>query len=140
MKKIHKTQILPNGVVLPAGTILEVVMTAAHLSNPKLEDPSRWNGSRYHDLRQGMTTSIGANKYDWGSATQDDLNFGYSSHACPGRWAGCSIAKMFLINLLAYYEISLEEGETERYRDVHYGQYISPNPTKHIILKPRMRQ
>ncbi|KXH28261.1 cytochrome P450 [Colletotrichum simmondsii] len=123
MKKVHKTQTLPNGVVLSAGTIFEVVMTAAHLSNPKLEDPSRWNGRRYHDLRQEMTTSIGANKYDWGSATQDDLNFGYASHTCPGRWAGCSIAKMFLIKLLAYYQISPEEGEIERYRDFHYGQY-----------------
>ncbi|KAK1725124.1 hypothetical protein CaCOL14_011046 [Colletotrichum acutatum] len=140
MKKIHKTQTLPNGVFLPAGTIFEVVMTAAHLSNPKLEDPSRWNGRRYHDLRQKMTTSIGANRYDWGSATKDDLNFGYATHTCPGRWAGCSIAKMFLIKLLAYYQISPEEGETERYPDFHSGQCISPNPTKHIILEPRMRQ
>ncbi|KXH46562.1 cytochrome P450 [Colletotrichum nymphaeae SA-01] len=129
MKKIHKTQTLPNGVILPAGTILEVVMTAAHLSNPKLGDPSRWNGRRYHDLRQEMTTSIGADKYDWGSATQDDLNFGYASHKCPGRWAGCSIAKMFLTKLLAYYQISPEEGETERYRDVHYGQYVCASPS-----------
>ncbi|OHF03923.1 cytochrome P450 [Colletotrichum orchidophilum] len=137
MKKIHKTQILPNGVVLPAGTIFEVVMTAAHLSNPKLEDPSKWNGRRYHDLRQRMTATVGANKYNWGSATKDDVNFGYASHMCPGRWAGCSIAKMFLIKLLASYQIAPEDGETERYRDLHSGQYILPNPTKHIILKRR---
>ncbi|KAL2878418.1 hypothetical protein SGCOL_006392 [Colletotrichum sp. CLE4] len=140
MKKIHKTQTLPNGVVLPAGTIFEVVMTAAHLSNQKLENPSNWNGRRYHDLRQQMTTTIGANKYDWGSATKDDVNFGYASHMCPGRWAGCSIAKMFLIKLLANYQISPEEGETERYQDFHSGQYILPNPTKHIILERRHRQ
>lgn len=125
MKKIHKTQTLPNGVVLPAGTIFEVVMTAAHLSNPQLEDPSEWNGRRYHDLRQQMTSSIGANKYEWGAATKDDVNFGYASHMCPGRWAGCSIAKMFLIKLLSGYEIRPEEGDTQRYKDFHSGQYVS---------------
>ncbi|KAK1991630.1 cytochrome P450 [Colletotrichum falcatum] len=138
MKKIHKTQTLPNGVVLPAGTIFEVVMTAAHLSNPNLKNPAEWNGRRYHDLRQKMPpTATGSNKYDWGSATRDDVNFGYASHMCPGRWAGCSIAKMFLIKLLASYQIRPEDGVTERYEDLHSGQYILPNPTKHILIRPR---
>ncbi|KAF4412564.1 Cytochrome P450 monooxygenase ATR3 [Colletotrichum fructicola] len=137
MKKIHKTQTLPNGVVLPAGTIFEVVMTAAHLSNPGFDSPAKWNGRRYHELRQQMSNSIGANKYDWGTATRDDVNFGYASHMCPGRWAGCSIAKMFLIKLLAKYEIRPEDGASERYQDFHSGQYILPNPTKHILVRPR---
>ncbi|KAJ0149606.1 Fumitremorgin C monooxygenase [Colletotrichum tanaceti] len=138
MKKIHKTQTLPNGVVMPAGTVFEVVMTAAHLSNPNLEAPDRWDGRRYHDLRRRMSpTATGSNKYDWGSATRDDVNFGYASHMCPGRWAGCSIAKMFLIKLLSRYDIGPEEGHTERYPDLHSGQYILPNPTKHILIRPR---
>ncbi|KAK1974769.1 cytochrome P450 [Colletotrichum cereale] len=138
MKKVHKTQTLPNGVVLPAGTIFEVVMTAAHLSNSNLKNPAEWNGRRYHDLRQKMSsTAIGSNKYDWSSATRDDINFGYASHMCPGQWAGCSIAKMFLIKLLARYQIRQEDGETERYKDYYLGQYISPNPTKHILIRPR---
>ncbi|GJD00033.1 cytochrome P450 [Colletotrichum higginsianum] len=138
MKKIHKTQTLPNGVVLPAGTIFEVIMTAAHLSNSNLEAPAEWDGRRYHDLRQRMSsTATGSNKYDWGSATRDDVNFGYASHMCPGRWAGCSIAKMFLIKLLSRYDIGPEEGHTERYADLHSGQYILPNPTKHILIRPR---
>ncbi|KAK1962326.1 cytochrome P450 [Colletotrichum sublineola] len=138
MKKVHKTQTLPNGVVLPAGTILEVVMTAAHLSNPTLQNPAEWNGRRYHDLRQRMSpAATGFNKYDWGSATRDDVNFGYASHMCPGRWAGCSIAKMFLIKLLAKYQIRPEDGVTERYKDLHLGQYITPDPTKHILFQPK---
>ncbi|KAL0941662.1 cytochrome p450 [Colletotrichum truncatum] len=124
MKKIHKTQTLSNGVVLPAGTVFEVVMTAAHLSNPSFKDPAEWNGRRYHDLRQQASSATGASKYDWGAATRDDVNFGYASHMCPGRWAGCSIAKMFLIKLLSRYEICPENGETERYRDFHSGQYV----------------
>ncbi|GKT50628.1 cytochrome P450 monooxygenase ATR2 [Colletotrichum spaethianum] len=124
MKKIHKTQTLPNGVVLPAGTIFEVVMTAAHLSNSNFQNPAEWNGRRYHELRQQMSSATtGSNKYEWGSATRDDVNFGYASHMCPGRWAGCSIAKMFLIKLLARYQIRPEDGETERYQDIHSGQY-----------------
>ncbi|OLN88023.1 Ent-kaurene oxidase 3, partial [Colletotrichum chlorophyti] len=133
MRRVYKTQTLPNGIVLPAGTIFEVIMTAAHLSNPNFENAAEWNGRRYHELRQRMSTTIGANKYDWGTATREDVNFGYASHMCPGRWAGCSIAKMFLIKLLAGYEVRPEHGETERYKDFHSGQYILPNPTKHIL-------
>ncbi|KAJ5008029.1 Cytochrome P450 monooxygenase BOA4 [Colletotrichum sp. SAR 10_99] len=125
MKKIHKTQTLPNGVVLPAGTIFEVVMTAAHLSNPGFDNPAKWNGRRYHELRQQMSNGLGANKYDWGTATRDDVNFGYASHMCPGRWAGCSIAKMFLIKLLAKYEIRPEDGASERYPDFHSGEQLA---------------
>lgn len=101
-------------------------MTAAHLSNPSFEDPAQWNGRRYHELRQRMpSTATGANKYDWGTATRDDVNFGYASHMCPGRWAGCSIAKMFLIKLLSRYQIEPEDGENVRYKDFHSGQYVS---------------
>ncbi|TEA18524.1 Cytochrome P450 monooxygenase ATR2 [Colletotrichum sidae] len=141
MRKIHKTQTLPNGIVLKAGTTCEVVMTAAHLANPGFENAAEWNGRRYHELRQQMAASgstIGASKYDWGQATRDDVNFGYASHMCPGRWSGCSIAKMFLLKLLAGYHVRPEDGATERYPDVHSGQYILPNP-RPILVRPRQR-
>lgn len=119
MKKIHQTQTLPNGVVLPAGTVFEVVMTAAHRANPSFENPSEWNGHRYHELRKG-----GSNKYEWGAATRDDVNFGYASHMCPGRFAGCAMVKMLLIKLLTRCDVRQEDGETERYQDIYSGQYV----------------
>lgn len=126
MKKITvKPQTLPNGITLPAGTVFEVVEIAAHLSNPAFETPSIWDGHRYFDLRQKMATGTNATKYDWGAATRDDLNFGYATHMCPGRSAGCSIVKMFIIKLLSRYELRLDEGETERYQDAYFGQFVS---------------
>ncbi|ETS74380.1 hypothetical protein PFICI_14246 [Pestalotiopsis fici W106-1] len=136
MKKITvKPQNLANGVTLPAGTVFEVVEIAAHLSNPAFEDPSTWNGRRYFDLRQKTSTSTSATKYDWGAATRDDLNFGYATHMCPGRSAGCSIVKMFMVKLLSHYELCMVEGETQRYEDVYFGQFISPNQIKPILIR-----
>lgn len=129
MKKITiKPQALANGIVLPAGTVFEVVEIAAHLANPAFENPAEWDGSRYFDLRQ-KASSAGAStsKYDWGAATRDDLNFGYATHMCPGRSAGCSIVKMFIVKLLSRYELCLDDGETERYEDVHFGQFVRNN-------------
>lgn len=126
MKKITiKPQALANGIVLPAGTVFEVVEIAAHLSNPAFENPAEWDGRRYFDLRQ-KASSAGAStsKYDWGAATRDDLNFGYATHMCPGRSAGCSIVKMFIVKLLSRFELCLDDGETERYEDVHFGQFV----------------
>ncbi|KAF3015033.1 hypothetical protein E8E14_009951 [Neopestalotiopsis sp. 37M] len=138
MKKITiKPQTLANGIILPAGTVFEVVEIAAHLTNPAFENPSTWDGHRYFDLRQKMATSTSATKYDWGAATRDDLNFGYATHMCPGRSAGCSIVKMFIIKLLSRYELRLDEGETQRYQDVRFGQFISPNPTKPVLIRRR---
>lgn len=126
MKKITiKPQALANGIVLPAGTVFEVVEIAAHLANPAFENPAEWDGRRYFDLRQ-KASSAGAStsKYDWGAATRDDLNFGYATHMCPGRSAGCSIVKMFIVKFLSRYELCLDDGETERYEDVHFGQFV----------------
>ncbi|KAI0162656.1 cytochrome P450 [Pestalotiopsis sp. NC0098] len=80
-KETHKhhptAATLANGIVLPAGTVFEVVEIAAHLANPAFENPAEWDGRRYFDLRQ-KASSAGAStsKYDWGAATRDDLNFG----------------------------------------------------------------
>jgi cytochrome P450 len=125
-KKVHKTLALPNGVVLPAGTIFEVAIQAANLHNPALDQPSQWSGFRFHELRQLEDSSDkAARKYEWGACTREDIDFGYGLHACPGRAVGCNLLKIFLTLLLEKYELRLEEGVMERYADVHVGQYVS---------------
>jgi cytochrome P450 len=130
-KKVHKTLALPNGVVLPAGTIFEVAIQAANLHNPCLHQPSKWNGFRFHAARQASnpnTKPASQNQYEWGTSTRSDLDFGYGAHACPGRAVGCNMLKIFLTLLLEKYELKPEEGVTERYEDVHIGQYVSVVP------------
>jgi cytochrome P450 len=113
-KKVHKTLALPNG--------------AANLHNPSLPQPSKWDGFRFHELRQlsnPNTKPASQNQYEWGTSTRSDLDFGYGAHACPGRAVGCNMLKIFLTLLLEKYELKPEEGVTERYEDVHIGQYVS---------------
>jgi cytochrome P450 len=131
-KKVHKTLALPNGVVLPAGTIFEVAIQAANLHNPSLESPNEWQGFRFHEMRQlespsDNITTARQYQYEWGFSTRSDLDFGYGAHACPGRAVGCNMLKIFLVLLLEKFDVRPEEGVGmgERYADLWVGQYVS---------------
>jgi cytochrome P450 len=126
LKKVHKTLTLPNGTILPKGTVLEVAIQPANMRNPKLDRPAVWMGLRYHDLReQGGFSDKLRREYEWSAATRDDMSFGYGSHVCPGKAQGCDMLKMFLVKLLKAYELKLEDGASERYGSVEIGQYVS---------------
>jgi cytochrome P450 len=112
--------------VLPKGTIFEVAILAANLHNPALHAPSEWQGFRFHAARRASNlSSQAARENEWGTSTREALDFGYGMHACPGRAVGCNMLKIFLKLLLEKYELKPEEGVTERYEDVHIGQYVS---------------
>lgn len=63
--------------------------------------------------------------YECGTATRDDIDFGYGVHHRPRKAVGCNMLKIFLTQLLEMYDLEPEEGVTERYKDVHLGQYVS---------------
>jgi hypothetical protein len=117
---------LQNGTVLRKGTIFSVVIAAANLSCPSLDEPGLWNGHRYHELRkQDNFSNRASSDWEWGAARPDDMNFGHGSHQCPARFAGPAIVKLFTLKFLSVFEIQLEVGATERYPDVHSAQYVS---------------
>jgi hypothetical protein len=87
---VHKTLTLPNGTILPKGTVFEVAIQPANMRNPKLDRPAEWMGLRYHDLReQGGFSDKLRREYEWSASTRDDMSFGYGSHVCPGKAQGC---------------------------------------------------
>lgn len=126
MKRVNKAVTLTNGVVLPKDTIFEVAIQPAYFRDPRLHQPDKWDGFRFHEKRRSEGFSDkAARDYEWGTATRDDIDFGYGMHQCPGKAVGCNMLKIFLTMLLAMYDLEPEEGATERYRDVHLGQYVS---------------
>lgn len=126
MKKTHATLDLGGGIKLAKGTIFEVVIRAANLGNANLERPAQWDGLRYHNLRQQAASDERTRRgYEWGAATIDDMSFGYGSHQCPGKSAGCNMLKILLLKIILRYELKPEAGITQRYEDVSVGQYVS---------------
>lgn len=128
MKRVDKTVTLPNGVVLPQGTVFEVAIQPADFCDPRLHHPDKWDGFRFHEMRrlEGFSDKA-AREYEWGTSTRDDIDFGYGMHHCPGNAVGCNMLKIFLTKLLEMYDLRPEEGASERYKDVHLGQYVSNN-------------
>lgn len=135
MKRVNKTVTLPNGVILRKGTIFEVAIQPADLRDSRLHEPAKWDGFRFHEMRrlQGFSDKA-TREYEWGTATRDDIDFGYGMHVCPGKAVGCNMLKIFLTKLLEMYDLKPEHGATECYKDVHTGQYVHV-PTLLVLLR-----
>lgn len=126
MKRVDKTVTLPNGLVLPKGTLFELAIQPADFRDSRLHHPEKWDGFRFHEMRriEGFSDKA-AREYEWGTSTRDDIDFGYGMHHCPGNAVGCNMLKIFLTKLLEMYDLKPEDGASERYKDVHLGQYVS---------------
>lgn len=104
-------------------TIFEVAIQPDDFRDARLQEPAKWNGFR---LRRAQGFSDKATReFEWGTATRDNIDFGYGMHHCPGKAVGCNMLKIFLVKLLEMYDLEPEESATERYKDVHTGQYVS---------------
>jgi hypothetical protein len=111
---VNKQTTLQNGTVLRKGIIFSVVIAAANLSCPSLDDPSRWDGHRYHDLqKQDNFSNRASSDWEWGAARPDDMNFGHGSHQRPARFAGPAIVKLFILKFLTVFEIQPEVEASE---------------------------
>lgn len=126
MKKVYRTLDLEDGIRLLKGTVFEVVVQAANLSNINLERPDEWDGLRYHNMRQQSSLDEKIRRgCEWGATTPDDMSFGYGAHQCPGRSAACNMLKMLRLKILQTYELRPEEGHTRHRKDKSMGQYVS---------------
>ncbi|KAF5617219.1 gibberellin cluster-C13-oxidase [Fusarium tjaetaba] len=119
-RRVMKSMTVSNGIKLQKGTSIAFPAHAIHMSketptfstnfssdftNPS---PLIFDGFRYAKLR-----SIRGQESHHQAATTgpDYLIFNHGKHACPGRFFAVSEIKMILIELLAKYDIRLEDGK-----------------------------
>ena len=117
---------LPNRILLPKGSVCDIVIHPAQLANPHLDRPAELDLLRYHKLRASFdgNQAGAARRWEWGCPTRDDISFGYGAHQCPGRLLGCSMIKMFLIKLLTQYRVKPGQMAGNRDADIRIGQYV----------------
>ncbi|KAJ2896435.1 cytochrome P450 [Zalerion maritima] len=97
-------------------------------SNDNSEKPmptDAFDGLRYYKLRR--RSQYDANRWQFTSLSDSNMNFGGGKHACPGRFfAGCEI-KTILAFFLSRYELRLVPGD-ERPKSMTIMMTRSPNP------------
>ncbi|KEY74423.1 hypothetical protein S7711_04463, partial [Stachybotrys chartarum IBT 7711] len=106
IRKVLSPLKLPDGTVLPVGTVLGVDSHNAIFNNSTLENPGVSDGLRFYNLRAKPGNE---NKYQAVAPGPDHLVFGYGTQACPGRFFAIHEAKVVLARILEKHDFKLKK-------------------------------
>jgi len=125
---------LPDGTHLPAGTKLLVPQAGFSSDAQFFEDPGTFDALRYYKLRQRSEED--ANRWQFTTLTDTNLNFGAGKHACPGRFFAGNEIKMTLAYFLRNYDVKLKDGEP-RPKPMVIVMSKAPKPNVELLFRRR---
>ncbi|KAF6835727.1 ent-kaurene oxidase [Colletotrichum plurivorum] len=141
-RKVLKTFTLSNGQIIPAGSIIELPVLGMNHDEEYFPDHDKFDALRFYKLRLAKGEQVTATKQaevvanaQFVSVGPTSLTFGYGRHACPGRFFAVNEIKMILATTLANYDIKMEEGCTERYKNLDFGATAQPDPERKILMR-----
>ncbi|BAE56589.1 unnamed protein product [Aspergillus oryzae RIB40] len=101
-------------------------------------DPTSFDGYRFEKLRTIKGNEL---KFQYASTSTSELNWGYGTHACPGRHYASNQIKLMIVSLLSRYEFQFDHEQTdkkaivERPPNVVDGVRIMPNPQTLVMVR-----
>ncbi|KAL1876879.1 hypothetical protein VTK73DRAFT_9032 [Phialemonium thermophilum] len=110
IRKVIKPIDLSDGTHLPEGTKLLTPLVGMSHDERLYPEPERFDALRFYRLRQRSAED--ANRYQFTSTGDTNMNFGAGKHACPGRFFAANAIKMVLARFLLRYDIRLKDGKT----------------------------
>ncbi|OHW96647.1 cytochrome p450 [Colletotrichum incanum] len=134
IRKVVKPIDLSDGTHLPPGT--KVLAPQAGISHDEryFEDPDTFDALRFYKLRQKSDED--ANRWQFTSISDTNMNFGAGKHACPGRFFAGNEIKLVLAYFLLNYDIKLKDGET-RPKPTVMVMSKSPDPNAEVLFRRR---
>ncbi|PKS11658.1 hypothetical protein jhhlp_001809 [Lomentospora prolificans] len=134
IRKVIQPIDLSDGTHLPAGTKL-LAPQAGFSRDPRFfPDPETFDALRFYKLRQQSDED--ANRWQFTSINDTNMNFGAGRHACPGRFFAGNEVKMALAYFLLNYDIKLKEGET-RPKPMMVVMSKAPDPNVELLFRRR---
>ena len=125
---------LNDGTILPQGAHVSVPASAIQNDPEVTPEPDVFNGDRYFKLRQkeGQT-----HLHQFATADQKNLNFGFGSYACPGRFYASLLIKLILVRLIMEFDFQLPAGKKGRPENLRAHEFIFPDPDGEILIRAR---
>lgn len=134
IRKVLKPITLSNGTHLPPGTKLLAPQAGFSQDASHYPDPTTFDALRFHRLRQRSPAD--ANRWQFTSTSDTNVNFGAGRHACPGRFFAGNEVKMALGFFLLNYDIRLPEGRA-RPRAMVVVMSRVPDPEAELLFRKR---
>ncbi|KAK8067076.1 hypothetical protein PG997_013823 [Apiospora hydei] len=134
IRKVVKPIDLSDGTHLPAGTNLLAPLCGISRDERYFPEPEVFDGLRFWKLRRQSADA--ANRWQYTSITQSNLDFGLGKHACPGRFLAGNEIKLILANFVLNYDIKLKDGES-RPEPMMFMMSKSPNQKAEIMFRRR---
>ncbi len=125
---------LSDGTHLPAGTKLLAPQAGVSRDRRYFEAADTFDPLRFLRLRQQSDED--ANRWQFTSLSDTNMNFGAGKHACPGRFFAGNEIKMMLSYFLLHFDIKLKDGEGRpkpRMRRMSH----TPNPNGEVMFRRR---
>jgi cytochrome P450 len=120
-----------DGTTIPRGSFVSVSTHNAHFNDKVYEDPLRFDGFRFSNMREGSAKKVGMV-----SPSQNYLTFGLGRHVCPGRYFAACELKLMFAHIITTYDVKLEI-EGVRPPDMWVMTSCIPNPKASVLFRKR---
>lgn len=134
IRKVRQPIDLSDGTHLPAGTKLLAPQCGISNDARYYPEPERFDALRFFKMRQRSDDD--ANRFQFTSISDTNMNFGAGKHACPGRFFAGNEVKMILAYFLINFDIKLKEGES-RPKGMMLMMSKTPDPNAEIMFRRR---
>ncbi|KAF2740990.1 cytochrome P450 [Polyplosphaeria fusca] len=131
-RKVLRPFTLSNNQYIPAGVTIEVPAHAVYQDATHYPDSTTFDGFRFWKLRQA---GEGAARNQFVTSNEQNLNWGYGRHACPGRFFAANEIKMILARVVLEFDVGNVGGGRERYENLEMGRSTSPDPRKKLLFR-----
>lgn len=138
---VKKDHTLSDGKILPKSSWIAIASGPLMLTENQFEDPMKFDGLRYHRMRQeGSEESLtaAAKTSHFTSTGPYSLVFGHGRYSCPGRFFAGAESKLMLIYILENFELKLPEG-TGRPVNLTLADAGYPDPGKAVLFRKLVR-
>lgn len=133
---IQRTAVKPytfrDGLRIPQNTQFSFANYELNHDPDVYENPDQFDPWRFLKMRKAGDP----NKHLFTYVSENTINFGAGTHACPGRYFAAFEIKLILIHILTRYDIQWPKGQSRPPNMVH-GFAHAPSPMAVVLFKEK---